>query len=154
MMPIALTVNGKDRVVVIGPNVTLLEALREELLLTGAKEGCGVGECGACIVLVDGRAVTSCLMLAVDAVGRIVETVEGIAPDGILDAVQEAFVEAGAFQCGYCTPATVLIAEALLRGDPGPSIDDTKDALDGVLCRCGAQPKVLQAIASLAEERT
>lgn len=149
MISLTLTVNGADRELVVGANATLLEVLREDLLLTGAKEGCGEGECGACVVLVDGRAVPSCLMLAADLAGRPVETIEGIASDGVLDAIQEAFVEAGAFQCGYCTPATILVAEALLRAHPRPGVDEAKDALDGVLCRCGAQPKVLRAITSL-----
>jgi carbon-monoxide dehydrogenase small subunit len=150
MIPLTLTVNGTRHDVEAEPNTTLLELLREALHLTGAKEGCGVGECGTCLVLVDGEPVTSCLVLAADAEGRDVETIEGSARDGALDAVQAAFVEHGAIQCGYCTPAMVLAAEALLRRSPQPDPAETADALAGVLCRCGSYPKVLEAVRAAA----
>lgn len=150
MIPLTLTVNGIRHDVEAEPSATLLELLREGLHLTGAKEGCGVGECGVCLVLVDGEPVTSCLVLAADAEGRDVETIEGLARDGALDAVQAAFVEHGAIQCGYCTPAMVLAAEALLRRSPQPDPAETAEALAGVLCRCGSYPKVLEAVRAAA----
>jgi carbon-monoxide dehydrogenase small subunit len=150
MIPLALTVNGIRHDIEAEPSTTLLELLREDLHLTGAKEGCGVGECGTCLVLVDGEPVTSCLVLAADAEGRDVETIEGLARDGALDAVQAAFVEHGAIQCGYCTPAMVLAAEALLRRSPQPDPAETAEALAGVLCRCGSYPKVLEAVRAAA----
>jgi carbon-monoxide dehydrogenase small subunit len=150
MIALALTVNGERHELAVAPNVTLLELLRGELHLTGAKEGCGAGECGACLVLLDGLPVASCLVLAVDADGRRVETVEGLAGDGVLDALQAAFVEQGAVQCGYCTPAMVLAAEELLRRSPHPGPEETAEALAGVLCRCGTYPRVLAAIRAAA----
>lgn len=150
MIPVTLTVNGIRHDVEVEPNQTLLELLREALHLTGAKEGCGVGECGACLILVDGEPVSSCLVLAADAEGRDVETIEGLARDGALDAVQAAFVEHGAIQCGYCTPAMVLAAEALLRRNRHPDPAETAEALAGVLCRCGTYPKVLEAVRAAA----
>lgn len=149
MIPLTLTINGAPHRLGVDPATTLLELLRETLLLTGAKEGCGVGECGVCTVLLDGEAVPSCLVLAADVEGRAVETIEGLAGDGRLDAVQRAFVAAGAFQCGYCTPAMILAASALLRADPRPDARRVRDALDGVLCRCGSQPKALEAVAAV-----
>jgi carbon-monoxide dehydrogenase small subunit len=152
VMPVTLTVNGTRHDLDVPSNVTLLELLRTSLQLTGAKEGCGVGECGTCLVLVDGEPVTSCLVLAVDADGRVVETIEGLAHDGDLDPLQAAFVEHGAIQCGYCTPAMVLAAAALLRRSPEPDALETAEALAGVLCRCGTYPKVLEAIRAAARE--
>jgi carbon-monoxide dehydrogenase small subunit len=152
VMPVTLTVNGIRHDLDVASNVTLLELLRTSLQLTGAKEGCGVGECGTCLVLVDGEPVTSCLVLAVDADGRVVETIEGLAHDGDLDPLQAAFVEHGAIQCGYCTPAMVLAAAALLRRSPEPDAVETAEALAGVLCRCGTYPKVLEAIRAAALE--
>ena len=150
MIAVTVTVNGTRHDVEVEPQVTLLELLRERLFLRGAKEGCGVGECGACLVLLDGEPVSSCLVLAADADGRAVETVEGLARDGALDPVQAAFVDHGAIQCGYCTPAMVLAAEALLRRRPDPGPAETAEALAGVLCRCGSYPKVLAAVAAAA----
>lgn len=150
MIPVALTVNGVRHELEVAPQATLVEVLREALHLTGAKEGCGVGECGTCLVLVDGEPVTSCLVLAADADGRAIETIEGMARDGELDAVQAAFLEHGAIQCGYCTPAMVLAAEALLRRSPRPDAVETAEALAGVLCRCGTYPRVLEAVGAVA----
>lgn len=150
VLPVTLTVNGIRHELDVASNVTLLELLRASLQLTGAKEGCGVGECGTCLVLVDGEPVTSCLVLAVDADGHVVETIEGLAHDGDLDPLQAAFVEHGAIQCGYCTPAMVLAAAALLRRSPEPDAAETAEALAGVLCRCGTYPKVLEAIRAAA----
>ena len=153
MIRVTLTVNGVRHEAQVEPNLTLLEFLREVLYLTGAKEGCGVGECGTCLVLVDGKAVNSCLMLAGDADGHEVETIEGRAGDGELNAMQDAFVAAGAVQCGYCTPSMVLAAEALLRVNPQPSPPEIGEALAGVLCRCGSYPKVLDAVQAAAAKK-
>jgi aerobic-type carbon monoxide dehydrogenase small subunit (CoxS/CutS family) len=150
VIEIELTVNGTARRVGVEPATTLLEVLRESLLLTGAKEGCGVGECGTCLVLADGLPVPSCLVLAADAAGRCIETVEGLAGDRAVSRVQAAFVEAAALQCGFCTPGMIVAAEALLRANPHPDRAEVKRALAGVLCRCGSYPKVLEAMALAA----
>lgn len=151
---IDVTVNGVRRQLDAEPRSTLLEVLREQVFLTGTKEGCGVGECGTCVVLADGVPVTSCLVLAGDADGANIETVEGLAEDGELNAVQQAFINTGAFQCGFCTPAMVLTATALFRKDDQPEIEDVKKALSGILCRCGAYPKILEAVAEIKGVRT
>ena len=149
MITVKLTVNGELRQVHVEPRRTLLEVLREELFLTGTKEGCGVGECGTCIVLLDGEPVTSCLVLAGDADGAEIETIEGLDEDGQLTAVQRAFVNTGALQCGFCTPAMVLTTTALFRKNDQPAIEDVKNALGGVLCRCGVYPKLLEAVTEI-----
>jgi aerobic-type carbon monoxide dehydrogenase small subunit (CoxS/CutS family) len=151
---VELVVNGERSVLAVDPRLTLLEVLRERLLLTGTKEGCGVGECGTCVVLLDGQPVTSCLMLAGSADGAEVETIEGLAADGELTAVQRAFVQTGAFQCGFCTPAMVLTATAMFREDEQPDVADVKKALGGILCRCGAYPKILEAVMETKGEGT
>jgi len=151
-MQIKFQINGVMRQVDIAANTTLVEALRDDLDLTGTKEGCGVGECGTCVVVVDGEPVTSCLMLAADAAGKQVETVEGLAVDGELTRLQQAFVAMGAFQCGFCTPGMLMSATALLRRSPDPDVAEIKDVLGGVLCRCGAYPKIIDAIRSVAGE--
>mgnify|MGYP001554467715 FL=1 len=143
---LSMTVNGVARRITTDPRLTLTEVLREEMLLTGTKEGCGVGECGTCVVLADGKPVTSCLVLAGDADGANIETVEGLAADGELTEVQQAFVNTGAFQCGFCTPAMVLTTTAIFRENDNPDIEDVKQALGGILCRCGAYPKILEAV--------
>ncbi len=145
MFHLNLTVNGTRRTIEAEPRKTLLEVLREGLLLTGTKEACGVGECGSCMVLMDGEPTPSCLVLAADAAGRAIETVEGLADDGALDEVQQAFVEAGALQCGFCTPGMVVTAKALLRDRPDATPDEIKQSLSGVLCRCGSYTKVMKA---------
>ena len=151
---IETNINGDPMEIEVDPTLTLLEVLRENLHLSGTKEGCGVGECGTCIVLMDGVPVTSCLILAGDADGSKLETVEGLAHNGDLNKVQEAFVKTGAFQCGFCTPAMVLSATALLRDDPHAAEEDVKKALGGILCRCGAYPKILEAIVEVTGEGT
>jgi aerobic-type carbon monoxide dehydrogenase small subunit (CoxS/CutS family) len=150
-LEVTLSVNGTPRVIDVEPRTTLLEAIRESLLLTGAKEACGVGECGSCMALVDDAPTPTCLVLAVDAAAAEVVTVEGLAVDGRLDPVQEAFVEAGALQCGYCTPGMVVTAKALLRDRPAAGPEEIRRALSGVLCRCGSYPKVLAALELLQE---
>lgn len=145
MFCLDLTVNGTRRTIETEARKTLLEVLREGLLLTGTKEACGVGECGSCMVLIDGDPTPSCLVLAADAAGRTIETVEGLASDGALDEVQQAFVEAGALQCGFCTPGMVVTAKALMHHRPNATTDEIKMALSGVLCRCGSYTKVMKA---------
>jgi carbon-monoxide dehydrogenase small subunit len=154
MERLEFNVNGKRRIEIVEARTTLLEVLRESLLLTGTKEACGIGECGNCMVLVDGDPVPSCLVLAPDANGREIETVEGLAADGELDAVQQAFVDAGAFQCGFCTPGMVVTAKALLRDNPRPEADEIKQALSGVLCRCGTYTKIMTAFEALTGRST
>jgi aerobic-type carbon monoxide dehydrogenase small subunit (CoxS/CutS family) len=148
---LALKVNGMARTVSVEPRVTLLRALRNHLDLTGAKEVCDRGGCGACTVLVDGEPVCSCLMLAADAVGREVTTVEGLGTPEKLSPLQAAFVECDALQCGFCTPGFVVSGTALLRRNPSPSLDDVKAGLAGNLCRCGTYPRVFEAVQKAAK---
>lgn len=146
-VPIELTVNGIRRVVGVAPHHTLLEVLREDLALTGTKECCLVGECGACTVLVDGRAVDSCLVLAVEADGAEVLTVEGLAaPDGRLSRLQAAFLDKGAVQCGFCIPGQLVAAHALLAAHPHPTRDEIEEGLAGNLCRCGCYEQIFEAV--------
>lgn len=143
---IETTINGRDYSLEVEPRKTLLAVLRDQLLLTGTKEGCGTGDCGACTVLLDGQPVTSCLMLAVEADGREVTTIEGIASDGQLHPVQQALVEVGGMQCGFCTPGFVLSAVALLEENPKPSGDEIRRALAGNLCRCTGYTKIVEGV--------
>lgn len=146
-----LMVNGEEVTARVRPDWNLLRVLREELGLTGAKEGCGAGECGACTVLVDGAAVNSCLFPALEAEGRAVVTIEGLAPDGAtLHPIQQAFVEHGAVQCGFCTPGMVLSAKALLDRVPTPSREQIQTALAGNLCRCTGYTQILDAVEAAA----
>jgi len=148
-----LTVNGEDTELELEPQTTLLELLRNHLHLTGTKEGCGVGDCGTCIVLVDGQPVNSCLMLAVDARGRKVTTIEGLEENGRLHPLQEKFLEKGAVQCGFCSPAMILSAKSLLDKNPAPGEEEIKEALSGVLCRCGSYKKIIEAVRAAAGEK-
>jgi carbon-monoxide dehydrogenase small subunit len=143
---ITLTVNGDPTPVAFAPHKTLLEILREDLGLTGTKHGCELGECGTCTVLLDGTPVLSCLVLGLTCDGRAVKTVEGMAAGGKLHPLQEAFADLGAAQCGYCTPAILLAADALLAAHPAPSRDDIKEALAGNLCRCTGYIKIYEAV--------
>ena len=143
---IALTVNGEPCEVAFAPHKTLLEVLREDLNLTGTKHGCELGECGTCTVLLDGKPVLSCLALGLACAGSRVKTVEGMAEGGRLHPLQEAFAELGAAQCGYCTPAFLLVAEALLAERPRPTRDEIKLALSGNLCRCTGYIKIYEAV--------
>ena len=149
---VACRVNGEPVDTLTDSYKTLLEVLREDLQLTGTKHGCELGECGACAVLLDGQPVLSCLVLADECHARDVTTVEGMARDGRLHPLQECFADLGAAQCGYCTPAFLLAAEALLATNPKPSRDDIKEALAGNLCRCTGYLKIYEAI-ELAAER-
>ena len=144
--------NGRPQPIQVEPNRTLLEILRDDLGLIGAKKGCGSGDCGACTVLVDDDAMCSCLLLGVEAEGRQITTIEGIAPDGELHPVQRAFVECGALQCGFCTPGMVLSTVALLRKSPSPTEAEIRDALSGNLCRCTGYDKIVKAVQVAAKE--
>ena len=143
---LTLTVNGETRDVVVSVHKTLLEVLREDLNLTGTKHGCELGECGTCTVLVDGVPVLSCLALPVELQGREIKTVEGMAENGRLHPLQQAFAELGAAQCGYCTPGILLTAEALLSANTTPTRDEVREALAGNLCRCTGYTKILEAV--------
>jgi aerobic-type carbon monoxide dehydrogenase small subunit (CoxS/CutS family) len=149
---IPLRVNGEHRELEVEPRRTLVEALRLDLGLTGAKEACGMGNCGACTVHLDGEAVYACLVLAADCAGRSVTTIEGLAADGRLHRLQEAFIDADAFQCGFCTPGQLMALAALFQREPKPSDAQIMRALSGNLCRCGAYQHIVQA-ARLARER-
>jgi aerobic-type carbon monoxide dehydrogenase small subunit (CoxS/CutS family) len=150
--PLSLTVNGVPYSLAIDGGRTLLSVLRSELGLTGAKEGCDDSECGACMVLLDGRPVNSCSYLALQADGRELTTVEGLALDGQPSALQRAFVEAGGIQCGFCTPGMLISATALLAERPNPSEDEVRLALGGNLCRCTGYQKIVQAVLTAATE--
>ena len=143
---IALTVNDEATEVAFAPHKTLLEVLREDLGLTGTKHGCELGECGTCTVLLNGTPVLSCLVLGLACAGQAVRTVEGMAQAGKLHPLQETFADLGAAQCGYCTPAFLLAAEALLESNPKPTRDQIKDALAGNLCRCTGYIKIYEAV--------
>ncbi|HUL21783.1 MAG TPA: (2Fe-2S)-binding protein [Thermodesulfobacteriota bacterium] len=147
---IDLTVNGEHHQREVDPQTTLVEFLRESLRLTGTKEGCGTGDCGACTVLVDGNPVNSCLMLVADAHGCRVTTIEGLAEEGVLHPLQQSFIDQGAVQCGFCSPAMILSAKALLDRNRNPGEDDIKKALSGVLCRCGSYKKIVESVLALA----
>jgi aerobic-type carbon monoxide dehydrogenase small subunit (CoxS/CutS family) len=141
-----LTVNGEDREVLAPVHHTLLEVLREEMGLPGTKHGCELGECGTCTVLIDGRPALSCVTLPVECEGRRIRTVEGLAEAGELHPLQQAFVELGAAQCGYCTPGFLLVAEALLREKPEATRQEIAEALAGNLCRCTGYLKIFEAV--------
>ncbi|RLC58536.1 MAG: (2Fe-2S)-binding protein [Chloroflexi bacterium] len=149
---ITFTVNGREREVAVEPHWTLLETVRETLSLTGSKEGCGTGDCGACTMIVDGRIVTSCLMLAPQANGRDVTTIEGLEAIGSLDPVQQAFIDAGGLQCGFCIPGMIVAARNLLDDNPSPTLDQIREGLAGNLCRCTGYTKIYEAV-ELAAER-
>lgn len=146
-----LRVNGKQRRVTAAADAMLLEVLRDHLALTGAKLGCGMGECGSCTVLLDGRAVCSCLTLAVEAEGHDITTIEGLSPIGTLHPLQIAFAEAGGVQCGFCTPGMVLAARALLDEEPHPTEADVRRGLSGNLCRCTGYGKIIEAVLTAAD---
>ena len=154
---IELTVNGEPYELAVEPWRTLLEVIREDIGLTGAKEACSTGECGNCMVILDGKPVNSCLVLAVDASGKEVLTIEGLAEGGKLHPIQKAFVDYGAIQCGFCTPGMILAAKALLDNNPEPTEPEVKEAISGNLCRCTGYVKIIEAILaashSLAERK-
>ena len=143
---ISFTLNGEPAEVAFAPHKTLLEVLREDLGLTGTKHGCELGECGTCTVLVDGKSILSCLMLGLDAEGREVETIEGMAQGSELHPLQDTFADLGAAQCGYCSPGFLLAAKELIEKSPKPSRDEIKEALSGNLCRCTGYIKIYEAV--------
>ena len=147
-----LRVNGEDHELFIKPNRTLLEVLRQDLHLTGVKEACGIGACGACTVLVDVSPVNSCITLAVDVEGKEIETIEGMAQGDHLHPLQKAFINHHAFQCGFCTPGMIMAAKALLQRNTVPTEEEIKKALSGNLCRCTGYVNITHAILSAAEE--
>ena len=149
---ISFTINGVEETREVPSNMTLLTFLREHLNLTGVKSGCDAGECGACTVLVDGEPVNACLVLAAEADGVNIRTVEGLANDGKLDPLQEAFIELTGTQCGFCTPGVLLQARALLDRNPDPTVDEIKNALRGNLCRCTGYIRIVEAIQAVAQE--
>ncbi len=153
LVPCHLEINGRRHTLLVEPRWSLLYVLREKLGLTGTKQGCERGECGACTVLVDGVARYACLTLALEAEGHAVTTVEGLVVDGQLSAVQHAFVAEDALQCGYCTPGQVMAAEALLRANPAPSDEEIREGMSGNLCRCGAYDHIVKAVRRAAAAR-
>ncbi|MCC7355459.1 MAG: (2Fe-2S)-binding protein [Anaerolineae bacterium] len=146
-----MMVNGQPVTVETEPNRTLLEVLREDLGLTGSKEGCGTGDCGACTVHLNGRPVTSCLVLAPEADGCEIVTIEGLAQSGQLHPVQQAFIQYGGLQCGICTPGFVMAATALLRDNPNPTEHEVREAIAGNLCRCTGYDKIVRAILAASD---
>ncbi len=147
---ITLSINGVKEYVEVSSNLSLLQLLREKLALTGTKNGCEAGECGACTVLVNGEPVNSCMMLAIEADGAEILTVEGLAQDGRLDVLQQAFVDEGGVQCGFCTPGMLISARALLGRNPDPSEDEIREALVGNLCRCTGYTRIVRAVQKAA----
>ena len=148
---IEMTVNGKKYEMTVEPNQTLVQVLRNELGLTGTKVGCEMGDCGTCTVIMDGRAVNACLVLAVQGDGKEVLTIEGLAQDEELDPLQESFVMEGAIQCGFCTPGMIMSAKALLSENPEPNEAQIREGISGVLCRCTGYSKIVQAIKSTSQ---
>jgi len=148
---IELSINGDMYDVLVSPNQTLLEVLRDNLGLTGTKRGCDLGACGACTVLLNGEARLSCLMLATDAVGKDVLTIEGLAEDGELHPLQSAFVEKGGLQCGFCTPGMILTAKSILDEEEHPTEEIIKKKMAGNLCRCTGYKKIIEAVMSVAK---
>ena len=151
-IPIEVTVNGRARVLDVAAHHTLLDVLRDDLALTGTKECCLVGECGACTVSLDGRIVDSCLVLAVEADGCQVVTVEGLASDGRLSRLQAAFLDKGAVQCGFCIPGQLMAARDLIARNPHPSVTDVQEGLAGNLCRCGCYGQIIEAVLASTED--
>lgn len=146
----AVYINGKEYEITCAPTMRLVDFLREELGLTGTKEGCGEGECGACTVILEGNAVASCLVLVGQVDGKSIITVEGLAEDNQLSALQQAFVDKGAIQCGFCTPGMLLSAKALLNKNPTPTRDEIAVAIEGNLCRCTGYVKIIDAIEAVS----
>jgi carbon-monoxide dehydrogenase small subunit len=151
MKQITLRVNGKSYEISIQPWRTLLEVIREDLKLTGTKEGCGLGECGACTVILDGRTVNSCLVLAAEADGKQITTIEGLADGDKLHPIQQAFVDHGGLQCGFCTPGMIMSTKALLDQAPGPSEEEIRRGIAGNFCRCTGYTKIIESIVAAAK---
>ena len=152
-MTLILNVNGEEHRVTTDPERTLLEVIREDLGLTGTKYGCGEGECRSCVVLLDGRPVSSCQTTAAKAAGKTIVTIEGLAHDGRLDFVQQAFLDMGALQCGYCLPGMILTAKALLEHNAHPSREEIVTFMNGNICRCCGYPRVVEAVEEAARRK-
>lgn len=152
-LPITLKINGAERTAAVRPGDTLLTTLREDLNLQGSKRGCNQGVCGACTVLIDGRPHRSCLSLTANCIDAEITTIEGLAPDGRLSAIQKAFVETGAVQCGFCTSGMLLAAHVCLQANAKPTAEDVKRALSGNICRCSGYTKIVDAVLFAAEGR-
>jgi carbon-monoxide dehydrogenase small subunit len=150
---LTLTVNGQEYEVEVEANRLLLQVLRDTIGLTGTKEGCSIGVCGACSVIIDGRLVSSCLTLAAACGGKKIETIEGLATNGKLHPLQQAFIEYGGFQCGICTPGQIMAAKALLDENPKPTVDEVKDWMSGNLCRCTGYYKILESIMAVVDNK-
>jgi carbon-monoxide dehydrogenase small subunit len=148
---INLKVNNQDYEVYVKPNMTLIDLLRDKLGLTGTNKGCGTGDCGACTILLNGDAVNSCLVLAIDADGSEIITIEGLADGDKLDPLQQAFIDEGAAQCGFCTPGMIMTAKDFLAKNPNPSEEDYKNSISGNLCRCTGYTKIVKAIKKVAK---
>lgn len=153
MIDISVEVNGKTYMSSVRDNMTLLEYIRNELGMTGTKKGCGVGECGACTVIMDGKAVDSCLVYVFQADGSKITTIEGLSEDGALDTIQEAFIEMGSVQCGYCTPGMIISARAMLNNKNKPTREEIRKAISGNLCRCTGYTKIIKAIELAVEKQ-
>ena len=151
MSAVRLNVNGRDCDVAADPAASLLSVLRDELHLTGAKPGCGEGQCGACTVLVEGRAVHSCITPVSEVASKKIQTIEGLAGNAEMNRVQQSFLECSAFQCGYCTPGMIMATVALLSRNPNPTVDEIRTGLDSNLCRCGTYPRIIKAVRRAAE---
>ena len=151
---VTLTVNGEEQAALVKANATLLDLLREEFDYTGTKKGCELGDCGTCTVLIDGKPVNSCLVLAVEADGHAITTIEGVEQNGKLDRIQEAFINQAAVQCGYCTPGMILSAKALLARNPHPTEHEVREAIAGNLCRCTGYVRIVKAVLAAAEVHT
>lgn len=152
MKSLRLKVNGKSYTIRVKASATLLDVIREELGLTGAKEGCGVGECGACTVIMGDKAVNACIVLAVEARGKEITTIEGLADGDKLHPIQEAFVEAGGMQCGFCTPGMILSTKVLLEKNKDPSHDEIRRGLSGNFCRCTGYTKIFESVRAAAQK--
>ncbi|MHC2994122.1 MAG: (2Fe-2S)-binding protein [Candidatus Atribacteria bacterium] len=150
---VTFTVNGKEIILKVGPKERLVDTLREQLKLTGTKEGCSIGECGACTVILNGKAVSSCLILTGQMGGSEILTIEGLEVDSKLDPLQQAFIDYHAVQCGFCTPGMLMSAKALLIQNPYPSREEIKTALEGNLCRCTGYEQIIEAIESVTKNK-
>jgi carbon-monoxide dehydrogenase small subunit len=152
LIPVTMNINNQHYTFEVSPSKRLLDVLREDLNLTATKECCGIGECGACTVLVNGKAINACLMLAVEADGAEIFTAEGLADKGRLDALQEAFLQHGAVQCGFCIPGQLIAAKYLLTQNPHPTREEVIEGMAGNLCRCGGYERIIEAVLSVAEK--
>ena len=152
LVSLSLRINGERHDLLVPPWRTLLEVIRENLGLTGTKRSCQEGQCGTCTVLLDGKAVNSCLYLAIEAQGKDIQTIEGLAKGGVLDQIQKSFVQKGGVQCGFCTPGFVIATKSLLNDNPNPSEDEIREAMVGHLCRCTGYVQIIEAIQDAASQ--